>query len=168
MGQPAGTGQPGTMALTITRPALRNALQPQGIDPDAAPPEQMRDYVCAQCHVEYYFQGEGNQLVFPWANGVQLDSIKRFYAAVGVSCADCHMPRVQFQGSEITDHWIRSPMQQVQQACMGCHRGDAARMTQRTQRIQQSTDALLAATEPVLNVLMDARTARSRRSCAIA
>tara|TARA_R110002072_G_scaffold301164_3_gene480256 strand:- start:36834 stop:38075 length:1242 start_codon:yes stop_codon:yes gene_type:complete len=181
--------QPGTMALTITRPALRNALQSQGIDPDAAPPEKMRDYVCAQCHVEYYFRGDGNELVFPWANGLEPDSIERFYAdlgfsdwthpgtgaglikvqhpnyelhsqgphaAVGVSCADCHMPRVQFQGSEITDHWIRSPLQQVQQACMGCHRGDAARMTQRTQRIQQNTDTLLAQTESALSTLMDA------------
>lgn len=181
--------QPGTMALTVTRPALRHALESQGIDPDSAAPQQMRDYVCAQCHVEYFFSGEGNELVLPLTNGLTLGSIEGFYealdfsdwthaetgaglvkmqhpnyelhsqgphAAVGVTCVDCHMPRVQFQGSQITDHWIRSPMQQVRQACMNCHRGDAERLTQRTRGLQQSTDDLLAVTEAGLSGLMDA------------
>ncbi len=170
--------QPGNMALTITRPALRNALQSQGIDPDNAAPEQMREYVCAQCHVEYFFSGDGNELVFPSENGLTLDNIEGFYDALGfsdwthaqtgadlvkmqhpnyelhsqgphaaaeVTCVDCHMPRVPFQGTQITDHWIRSPLQQVQQACMNCHRGEAERLAQRTLRIQQHTDDLLAA-----------------------
>lgn len=181
--------QPGTMALTITRPALRNALLSQGTDPDNASAQQMREYVCAQCHVEYYFRGDGNELVFPWANGLTLGNIEGFYDAIGfsdwthaetgaglikmqhpnyelhsqgphaaadVTCVDCHMPRVQFQGSQITDHWIRSPLQQVQEACMNCHRGDATRLTQRTLRVQQNTDGLLADAESALSSLMDA------------
>jgi nitrite reductase (cytochrome c-552) len=46
---------PDTMELRITRPALKNALEARGIDLGKATRQDMRTYVCAQCHVEYYF-----------------------------------------------------------------------------------------------------------------
>ena len=37
--------------------------------------QEMRAYVCGQCHVEYYFQGPEKRLVYPWAKGLTADSI---------------------------------------------------------------------------------------------
>ena len=48
---------PQTMELRITRPAFVNAMTDRGVDLAAATRQEMRTYVCAQCHVEYYFLG---------------------------------------------------------------------------------------------------------------
>ena len=45
---------PQTMDLRITRPAFINAMSERGIDVTNATRQEMRTYVCAQCHVEYY------------------------------------------------------------------------------------------------------------------
>jgi nitrite reductase (cytochrome c-552) len=68
-----------TMNLTITRPALIEAFQRQGKDINDATHQQMRSLVCAQCHVEYYFKGDGKYLTFPWDKGVSADSIEKYY-----------------------------------------------------------------------------------------
>lgn len=70
---------PQTMKLTITRPALREALQSMGRDLSSISHQEMRSLVCAQCHVEYYFQGEGKYLVFPWKAGTSLEGIESYY-----------------------------------------------------------------------------------------
>ena len=44
---------------------------------------EMRTYVCAQCHVEYYFEGPDKRLIFPWANGLAGDAILAFYQKNG-------------------------------------------------------------------------------------
>jgi nitrite reductase (cytochrome c-552) len=41
--------------------------------------QEMRAYVCGQCHVEYYFKGPEKRLVYPWANGLKVDSILAYY-----------------------------------------------------------------------------------------
>jgi nitrite reductase (cytochrome c-552) len=41
-----------TMNLRISRPALLEALQRQGVDISKATRQEMRTYVCAQCHVD--------------------------------------------------------------------------------------------------------------------
>lgn len=61
---------PVTMDLRITRPSLTNALERQGIDVTKASKNDMRSYVCAQCHVEYYFDPDNNgKVTFPWDEG---------------------------------------------------------------------------------------------------
>lgn len=190
-----------TMALQITRPALITALNQQGIDVSLASRQEMRTYVCAQCHVEYYFEQPGNNLVFPLATGFMLEQIEQHFeeagfsdwtheqtganlikiqhpnfelhsqsvhAAENTSCVDCHMPVVQAGGMMIRDHAMGSPMNQVREACMGCHRGTVERITERTRNIQQNTEALLSSTETALSDLMDsivsARNAGARDS----
>lgn len=74
---------PETMALRLTRPGLINALEGQGIDWTKASRQDMRTYVCAQCHVEYYFAGDNKALTFPWANGTNIDQIDQYYQDVG-------------------------------------------------------------------------------------
>ncbi len=70
---------PKTMDLRITRPALIEALQRQGKDIKSFSYNEMRSLVCAQCHVEYYFKGEGKYLTFPWDNGFSADAMEEYY-----------------------------------------------------------------------------------------
>lgn len=73
--------EPNTMRLQITRPALREAFRRQGKDIEQASHQEMRTLVCAQCHVEYYFKGQGNYLTFPWDNGDSPEQIEQYYDA---------------------------------------------------------------------------------------
>jgi nitrite reductase (cytochrome c-552) len=72
---------PETMALRITRPALREAFERQGRDITQASHQEMRSLVCAQCHVEYYFKGEGQYLTFPWDKGTTPAQMEQYYDA---------------------------------------------------------------------------------------
>jgi nitrite reductase (cytochrome c-552) len=45
--------------------------------------EEMRAYVCGQCHVEYYFQGAERRLVFPWSKGIEVENIQAYYDEIG-------------------------------------------------------------------------------------
>lgn len=79
---------PKTMSLRITRPAFikgiaevkafEDGIEDYDVNRDATRNE-MRSYVCAQCHVEYYFAGEDKVLAFPWKNGLDLDGIWQTY-----------------------------------------------------------------------------------------
>ncbi|OIQ27549.1 MAG: ammonia-forming cytochrome c nitrite reductase subunit c552 [Bacteroidetes bacterium MedPE-SWsnd-G2] len=74
-----------TMKLTITRPALVEAFDAMGKDINNATHQEMRSLVCAQCHVEYYFNKklpgkEGTPyLVFPWKEGMSVEDMERYY-----------------------------------------------------------------------------------------
>ncbi|HBO43472.1 MAG TPA: ammonia-forming cytochrome c nitrite reductase subunit c552 [Planctomycetaceae bacterium] len=70
---------PKTMVLKITRPALVEALERQGRDLKNISHQEMRSLVCAQCHVEYYFKGEGNYLTFPWDDGTGIEAMAKYY-----------------------------------------------------------------------------------------
>jgi nitrite reductase (cytochrome c-552) len=41
--------------------------------------QEMRAFVCGQCHVEYYFKGPEKRLVYPWHNGLHVDNIIAYY-----------------------------------------------------------------------------------------
>ena len=77
---------PKSMALRVTRPgfitgikALKNHQGIPDYDPNRdASRQEMRSYVCAQCHVEYYC-GPKVTLLFPWANGLKVEEIEQFY-----------------------------------------------------------------------------------------
>ena len=78
-----------TMTLRITRPAFLEGMKAlkasQGIkDYDVnrdATRQEMRSFVCGQCHVEYYFKGPDKRLVYPWANGLKVEQILALYDA---------------------------------------------------------------------------------------
>ena len=71
------------MNLKITRPALIEAFERQGKDINDATHQEMRSLVCAQCHVEYYFNKktvEGSAyLTFPWDNGMSAEDMEKYY-----------------------------------------------------------------------------------------
>jgi len=78
---------PQTMQLRITRPgfiegirALKASQGVQNYDVNKqATRQEMRAFVCGQCHVEYYFKGQEKRLVYPWANGLKVDDILAYY-----------------------------------------------------------------------------------------
>ena len=47
--------------------------------------------------------------------------IRAFHARTGVSCADCHMPYMREGTAKLSDHWVRSPLLNVNRACQTCH-----------------------------------------------
>lgn len=72
-----------TMDLRISRPALIEAFDRQGKDVTNASRQEMRTLVCAQCHVEYYFKGDGKYLTFPWDNGLTVEQVEVYYDNLG-------------------------------------------------------------------------------------
>jgi nitrite reductase (cytochrome c-552) len=78
---------PKTMALRVTRPGflvgIKVLKEHQGVkDYDVnrdASRQEMRSYVCGQCHVEYYFRGDRKTVTYPWKNGLKADEIEGYY-----------------------------------------------------------------------------------------
>jgi nitrite reductase (cytochrome c-552) len=72
-----------TMNLRISRPALKEAFERSGKDISLSTHQEMRSLVCAQCHVEYYFNKkkiEGvSYLTFPWDKGMTAETIEQYY-----------------------------------------------------------------------------------------
>ena len=75
--------EPENMNLHISRPALIEAFERQGKDITEATPQEMRSLVCAQCHVEYYFKGDGKYLTFPWDKGFTVEDMEAYYDEAG-------------------------------------------------------------------------------------
>jgi len=76
---------PNSMKLRITRPALVEAFDAMGKDINKATHNEMRSLVCAQCHVEYYFDKKipGKEgvpyLKFPWKDGFTVEAMENYY-----------------------------------------------------------------------------------------
>ncbi|HTN68975.1 MAG TPA: ammonia-forming cytochrome c nitrite reductase [Dysgonamonadaceae bacterium] len=73
---------PETMNLRITRPGLIEGYQAMGKDVNKAKHQDMRSLVCAQCHVEYYFDKETNYLTFPWHNGNTMEGAEQYFDSI--------------------------------------------------------------------------------------
>lgn len=76
-----------TMNLKVTRPALIEAFERQGKDIEEATHQEMRSLVCAQCHVEYYFDKNKVEgvpyLTLPWDKGMDAESMEEYYDEKG-------------------------------------------------------------------------------------
>lgn len=94
---------PKTMALHIERPAFITGIRALAKSEEKVPHlasivrwragkqneeydvnkmasrQEMRTFVCAQCHVEYYFKGEGKVVTYPWKRGVNAEAIEKYY-----------------------------------------------------------------------------------------
>jgi nitrite reductase (cytochrome c-552) len=82
--------EPTSMQLRVTRPAFMEGMRAlkasQGIagydvNRDATR-QEMRAFVCGQCHVEYYFKGDEKRLTFPWHKGLNIDNMWEYYSEV--------------------------------------------------------------------------------------
>lgn len=75
----ANCHNPENMALRVINPAFIEAMQRRGIDVTKASREEMRSYVCGQCHAEYYFIPDTYKVVFPWDKGLTPQQMYEYY-----------------------------------------------------------------------------------------
>lgn len=81
---------PETMQLRVTRPGFMEGMaalkKSQGIENydvnRDATRQEMRTFVCGQCHVEYHFKGEKKRLTYPWKNGLRADDAFAYYEEI--------------------------------------------------------------------------------------
>jgi nitrite reductase (cytochrome c-552) len=216
--------EPETMRLRVTRPGFRVGIAELAksdapvphlpsierwregdrnapFDPDRdASRQEMRSFVCAQCHVEYYC-GPKTTLFYPWGKGLRAEQIEAFYdefrfddgatfydwehaetgarvlkaqhpefetwsqgihARAGVACADCHMPYQREGALKVSDHWVRSPLLNVNRACQPCHAVPEAELLARVATIQDRTHALMGRAAAAVVDMLDAIGAAKR------
>jgi nitrite reductase (cytochrome c-552) len=216
---------PESMALRVTRPGFlrgiaafaasdapapafstvqlwRESKRERPYDPNAdATRQELRSFVCGQCHVEYYCSSKMT-LTFPWAKGLRVDDAERFWnetkfpdgeqfydyahaetgakilkaqhpefelwsqgvhARSGVACADCHMPYARVGASKVSDHWVRSPLLNVQRACQTCHRLEEQELKERVDVIQQRNYDLMQRGGKAIVDMIDALVAAQAR-----
>jgi len=120
-----------TMQLRVTRPAFIEGIRAlkglEGVkDYDVnsmATRQEMRAYVCGQCHVEYYFKGPEKRLVYPWAKGLRVDEILAYYDEQKFkdwSHADTGAPVLKAQHPEF-ELWSQGIHARSGVACADCH-----------------------------------------------
>lgn len=120
----ANCHEPNTMRLIVTNPALEEALQAQGKDWRTFTRQEMRTVVCANCHVEYYFAGEGKYLVFPWKDGSKIENIAQFYADLEFKDWEhpqSGAPMIKMQHPEYEFFTADSTHYKAGVACADCH-----------------------------------------------
>jgi nitrite reductase (cytochrome c-552) len=83
-----------------------------------------------------------------WSQGI--------HARSGVSCADCHMPYARDGATKVSDHWVRSPLLNVNRACQVCHHIPEAEILARVDVIQDRNHRLLQRAAAALVDLLDA------------
>lgn len=209
---------PGTMAIRVTRPGFMHGIdalarssepvphmpsvekwrrgnQAEAYDPNKlATRQEMRSFVCGQCHVEYYCANK-DTLEFPWGHGLKIEQIEKhweekefpdgtpFYdykhgetgalvfkaqhpefelwsqgihARSGVSCTDCHMPYERVGAMKLSNHNVRSPMENINNACQTCHNVPEEELRNRVRTIQSRTMALMDRAADAMTEMVDA------------
>lgn len=122
---------PDTMQLRVTRPAfmegIRRVKALEGIEDydvnTMATRQEMRSFVCGQCHVEYYFQGPEKRLVYPWAKGLKADQILEYYEETGFADWTHEItgaPMLKAQHPEF-EMWNQGTHARAGVACADCH-----------------------------------------------
>jgi len=113
-----------TMRLIVTNPALGEALKAQGKDWTSFTRQEMRTVVCANCHVEYYFKGDGKYLTFPWAKGTEVSQIIEYYEEAGFKdweYPDAKTPMLKAQHPEYEFFTAGSTHYNAGVSCADCH-----------------------------------------------
>lgn len=70
-----------------------------------------------------------------WSQGI--------HARSGVACADCHMPYMRDGATKVSDHWVRSPLLNINRACQTCHKFSEKEIQARVTGIQDRNYKLL-------------------------
>jgi nitrite reductase (cytochrome c-552) len=120
----ANCHEAGTMRLIVTNPALEEALEAQGKDWRTFTRQEMRTVVCANCHVEYYFAGEGKYLTFPWEGGTRIENIAQYYADSGFKDWEhpqSGAPMIKMQHPEYEFFTAESTHYKAGVSCADCH-----------------------------------------------
>jgi len=123
--------EPVTMQLRVTRPGfiegIRAVKAAEGIaDYDVnrmATRQEMRSYVCGQCHVEYYFRGPEKRLTYPWSKGLKIENILAYYDEQkfkDFAHAETGAPALKAQHPEF-ELWNQGIHARSGVACADCH-----------------------------------------------
>lgn len=112
-----------TMDLKPARPALYEAWQRVGKDVNKATHQEMRSLVCAQCHTEYYFKGDGQYLTFPQDSGITVEAMEKYYDAMNYkdythALSRAPILKAQHPGYEVHQMGIHG---QRGVSCADCH-----------------------------------------------
>jgi nitrite reductase (cytochrome c-552) len=83
-----------------------------------------------------------------WTQGIHSRS--------GVACADCHMPYQRDGATKVSDHWVRSPLLNVNRACQTCHHFEEKELLARVDAIQERNFNLLQRAGQALMEQLDA------------
>ncbi len=123
---------PKNMDLRVTRPGFLNGIKAymkkeKGIDnydPNTmATRQEMRSYVCGQCHVEYYFKGDKKTVTYPWANGLKVEEIEKYYDDIDFkdwTHAETGAPVIKAQHPEF-EMWKQGIHGRSGVSCSDCH-----------------------------------------------
>ena len=90
-----------------------------------------------------------------WSQGI--------HARSGVACADCHMPYERDGATKVSDHWVRSPLLNINKACQTCHRISEAEIRGRVDQIQQRNFELMQRGGVAIVALIDAIVAAKKQ-----
>ncbi len=118
-----------TMNLRISRPALIEAFKRQGKDINKATHQEMRSLVCAQCHVEYYFNKKHPEhagvpyLTLPWDKGMSVEDMEAYYDELDFKdwthkISKAPMLKAQHPGYEV---YLRGIHADRGVSCADCH-----------------------------------------------
>lgn len=120
-----------TMQLRVTRPGFLEGIRAlkasEGImdyDPNTmATRQEMRSFVCGQCHVEYHFTGPEKRLTYPWSKGLKVEQIFDVYEETKFSDwthAITGAPTLKAQHPEF-EMWNQGIHARSGVACADCH-----------------------------------------------
>jgi nitrite reductase (cytochrome c-552) len=78
------------------------------------------------------------------------------HARSGVACADCHMPYKREGAQKLSEHWVRSPLLQINRSCAGCHPYGDDEIKARVEGIQDRHFALMTRAGQAAVAMIDA------------
>ncbi len=85
--------------------------------------QEMRTFVCGQCHVEYHFATGSQLLTYPWHNGLRMEQAESYYDSIGFrdwthSISGAPMLKAQHPEFEMWNQGIHA---QSGVSCADCH-----------------------------------------------
>lgn len=103
-----------------------------------------------------YVHGETGAKVFKvqhpefelWSQGI--------HARSGVSCADCHMAYQRRGAMKVSDHDVRSPLENINNACQQCHNVPEEELAGRILAIQDRTMQMMGRAANAMTDMLDA------------
>lgn len=138
---------PATAQLRVTRPGFLKGIQELARSDDKVPHlpsierwrqgkrtqeydvnveasrQELRSFVCGQCHVEYYFKSPGSLLVYPWSKGIKVEHIEEYYDDKSYKDwvhAETGAPVLKAQHPEF-EMWSQGIHARSGVACADCH-----------------------------------------------
>lgn len=118
---------PETMQLRIYNVGFVDSMARRGIDVKTASHNDMRAYVCAQCHTEYYFTKEDGRVNMPYDNGYDAEAEFQFYQSGQAGGfqqdwihADSKTPMLKAQHPDF-EAWVTGVHADAGVTCVDCH-----------------------------------------------